>query len=523
LTFLLNQFLLLRFIDPAIFGASSRLELYNISVIFFARESFRVALARVSITPTTNERSDDVLKNDEETIKQDEELQSAINFSYLSVLLGLPLAVILGLICYKSMINIGEESSLVSIIKQSTTSAVFLYGLASVIELYCEPFFTLAQSLSLFRIRAGAEAIAAVAKTFTTAFTVLYFHHKGEVIDLMPFAFGQLSFAVSMFIFYIYSLKPSLQKGNYSITPTPMAREGYILSIFSVRLLNLSTSLYFQSIIKYILTQGDAIVITALATIQDQGAFALANNYGGLIARMLFQPIEESCRTYFARLCSSQQPSPPYDKDLPLSKNKENAINVLSALLHAYTTFLSIPALVLGPALSSPLLALVAGKKWSALASATSILGVYSYYIPLLAINGILEGFVAVTASERQVYFQSLVMGGAFVGFAATILVVGSESVGGSGAKGIVYGNCVNMGIRIVYCLWFVKKYCEENKLRDGWDVKGLLPSAGSVAVAVVTAGVLKRTEGIVVLRKYGNFGEIFRLSAIGGVMMVFM
>lgn len=76
-----------------------------------------------------------------------------------------------------------------------------------------------------------------------------------------------------------------------------------------------------QSSIKYVLTQGDSLLIATLASLQDQGAYALSSNYGGLIARMLFQPIEEASRNLFAKLCASPADDPASSEKAKTTKD----------------------------------------------------------------------------------------------------------------------------------------------------------------------------------------------------------
>ncbi|KAK5275762.1 Oligosaccharide translocation protein rft1, partial [Cryomyces antarcticus] len=71
LTFAINQ-VLLRFLSPELLGLSVQLELYSISVLYFARESLRVALQR-----------------------QSHGVQTVVNLSYLAVGLGVPLSGVL--------------------------------------------------------------------------------------------------------------------------------------------------------------------------------------------------------------------------------------------------------------------------------------------------------------------------------------------------------------------------------------------------------------------------------------------
>ena len=219
-------------------------------------------------------------------------------------------------------------------------------------------------------------------------------------------------------------------------------------------------SLTVQSSIKYVLTQGDSILIASLASLQDQGAYALSGNYGGLIARMLFQPIEEASRNLFAKLCApvtvtSSEKSSTAAKSAPSADGVRKASTTLRDILKFYS-LVSLVAFSLGPSLAPLLLSIIAGSKWSA-TGAGDVLGTYCYYIPLLAINGVTEAFVAATADQKELYAQSFWMGGFFAAFAGSAYLF--LRVLELGAKGLVWANCVNMGCRIVFNLGFVRRF----------------------------------------------------------------
>ena len=238
----------------------------------------------------------------------------------------------------------------------------------------------------------------------------------------------------------------------------------YYLGLFSQPLLSLSFSLYLQTAIKYVLTEGDKYLISALATLKDTGMYALSANYGGLIARMLFRPIEDSSRNLFAKLCSDAGESRQVSGVTKVSEPKQNsdnvkqAANVLQDILRVYG-LVSLVAFAVGPAAAPLLLRLVAGARWSD-TGAGDVLGTYCYYIPLLAVNGVSEAFVSATASTRQLRKQSIWMGGFSVAFAASAYLF--LSVLQMGAKGLVLANCVNMVSRIIFNLSFVKRYFAE-------------------------------------------------------------
>lgn len=231
----------------------------------------------------------------------------------------------------------------------------------------------------------------------------------------------------------------------------------YILSYFSQSLCTLGLNLYLQSGVKYILTQGDTLLITSLTTLSDQGAYALASNYGGLVARMLFQPIEEASRNLFAKLCAAKTPPDPSN---PTAKTRDHAAMTqasatLRDILHLYL-LIGLLAAALGPSLAPPLLSLVAGAKWAD-TGAGDVLATYCYYIPLLALNGVTEAFVAAVASNADLRRQSVLMGFNFVAFAGAAWTF--LRVLGWGAKGLVWANCANMGLRVVYNAWFIKGF----------------------------------------------------------------
>jgi len=308
-------------------------------------------------------------------------------------------------------------------------------------------------------------------------------------------------------------------------------------SYISRPLLTLGLNLTLQSGVKYILTQGDAILITSLTTLHDQGTYALASNYGGLLARLLFQPIEEASRNLFAKLCAAAPDSNPPHTPTPIitpaafveekrpqssssttttttttatapptNTNLTQAATTLLTILHLYT-LLTLTILALGPPLAPSLLTLLAGSRWSSTA-AGPLLATYSYYIPLLALNGVTEAFVSASASPAQLRTQSLLMGLNFVAFAgAAWLFLGGGGSSGSGsssssisgwgmmkgAEGLVWANCVNMLGRLVFNVRFIGRFFGARGVGFGWAA--CLPEWGSVAVAVCAAGVIRTQE----------------------------
>ena len=273
-----------------------------------------------------------------------------------------------------------------------------------------------------------------------------------------------------------------------------------VFSLFPKRLLNLAVTLYAQSGLKHLLTQGDSILIATLASLNSQGTYALASNYGSLLARVLFQPIEESSRGVFGGLLAQDSTLRP--------KNVQSAKRYLSILLRSYN-LLSVFIISVGPTLAPICLRYVAGPRWSS-TSAGEVLAVYCYYVPLLAINGILEAFVSAAATPAELRKQSMWMFAFSAGFVGAGFV--SLRVYDLGAKGLVFANAVNMGMRILWSWRFVKTYFQ----REGVDltIREFLPTWGTTSSGFGTAWYLN------VMKKSfdGTWRDLLQCLVIGGV-----
>lgn len=307
-----------------------------------------------------------------------------------------------------------------------------------------------------------------------------------------------------------------------------MPSQQYLLSLFSKPLLYLSASLYLQTGIKWLLTEGDKLLVGAFATLEDQGMYAVSANYGGLIARMLFRPIEDSSRNLFAKLCSAPSTSSESEKasNDPTPNNHSNnsakpnpnitqAATILRDLLRVYS-IASLIAFSIGPTAAPLLLQLVAGSRWTN-SGAGEVLATYCYCIPLLAINGVSEAFVSATASTKELQRQSVWMGFFSAGFALSAYVF--IRVLEMGAKGLVLANCVNMALRIIFNLSFASQFFGRQGVE--FRLMDILPNVYAMGASAVVPSLLARTRGL--LGQYGLIGELVRVGAVGGVFASFM
>ena len=500
-TFALNQ-VLLRFLAPEVLGISVQLELFATSVLSFSSESLRVALQRqrYDALPETNggidkSPQDGALKGTRLTDANvyGRRAQEAINLSYIAIIIGIPLAYALATI----YLSTADPAALNA---PYFNEALHGYIIAIILELLNEPCFSIAQQRMLYTTRASAEASATFVKCIVTCGLAIWASRSNTELGVLPFAFGQLAYAFILNANYLSTVITLAFENDFSIglRSLPVSPHLYF-SRFSKPLVNLSANLYGQSVIKQLLTNGDSYLIASFTSLAAQGAYALAANYGGLVARILFQPIEESSRSYFARLLATgHQTSDITDKSNEERKTNtqptassapSQASQYLVTLLRAYLLF-SVYIVSLGPTFGPLAIRTIAGSRW-AHTEAPSVLAAYCYYIPLLAINGILEAFVSATASPSQLRSQSVFM----VGFSAAFVVSGFcvLKVLKLGARGLVLASSVSMLLRISYSSRFVQSYLM--KSGSGVKVSDLLPGNVTMLGGLVSAITLARIE----------------------------
>ena len=500
--------MLLRFLSPQILGVATQLELFSISTLYFARESIRVAITRQGGEEGQKTRQDDSKSAASDTAKpkaqkdkagnkgaesqnhdrkvpvkwaqsqnvSSRRVQEVVNISWIAVNLGVVLTLLF------EWLYVRKADAAVLATPHIITS-LHINGLAVIIELLNEPCFAISQQEMMYGTRASAEMQATFSRCMVTCVTAIIASRQGIDVGVLPFAFGQLTYAVILNLSYFIRIVPRQKNGVLTLMPAPVQETGEFIPN---TLFTLASTFYGQSLFKQLLTSGDQYLIASLTSLASQGAYALASNYGSLLARVLFQPLEESSRALFARLIPSSSDSadaPGASEDKGESPSAaagtKQATSYLSRLLHAYL-ILGILIFSLGPPLSRPALALVAGSRWSE-TEAPLVLASYCYYIPLLALNGVLEAFVAATATPAQLRTQSLWMVAFSLLFACSgYVVLGQWDMG---ARGLVVANAVTMAGRIAWSFNFVQT---EIRAR-GWyfDVEQILPGLGSVAIGV--------------------------------------
>lgn len=420
-TFVSNQ-LLLQNISPEVFGVAAYLEFTVNTVLFFTREAERLAVQRAKASPQVT--------------------QIITNFAYLPVALCVPMFVVFYLLQKNSDLFVNTIAPLAHV--SWTLAAVVLLV---VVELAAEPLFALKQYSLDFKTRSKVESMAVLAKCATTFAGVIackklasenaQLAQDFDSYAVLSFALGQLAYAaVTLVGFWVSSLKfPVFKSIPNKGKPT----------YFDSTLFLLWKLLSFQMVFKHILTEGDHLLISYIFTASQQGVYSVIANYGSIVARLLFLPIEEWLRVSFSKRFSEK------------NVDYQASYKLLQTILVLYFDLCLV--LVLGGVTNGAfLIRIVLGgnEKWKD-SSVFHHFPQYVQYIPFMAINGILEAFFSSASTEKQITKFSLFMSVLSVAILAlSYLLVETLQMG---ITGLILANMANMSLRIVYCLFFFTEF----------------------------------------------------------------
>ncbi|KAF7726354.1 Oligosaccharide translocation protein rft1 [Apophysomyces ossiformis] len=465
LTFTMHQ-IVIRYTSRETLGiASIKLELLLSTILFISREGFRCALLR---SDTDSEK--DSGKDGEQKI---------LNLSYIPTSLGL----------VTTLLTCGYYLSIISEEEASTypyyRTSVILFGVSALAELLVEPLFVLAMNRLYFRLRVSVEGIAVILRCLVTfGLTLLGATGQGNTYGVLAFALGQLVFGLTMTFGYIgyFLFGHTATSHEISLLPQKLRYANGRSYWFDKDLMNLALTMTKQSLLKHVLTEGDKMLISVLSTDKDQGEYAFAVNYGSLVARILFQPLEEAGRTFFSKILSETNNA----------RAVKTASTVLLLILRLHV-LLGLVFICFATNYTETLIDLLVGKRWSMQSNAPAVLSAYCIYVPVMGINGITEAFVQAVAGTSDLARLSYYM----IAFSVCFMFAGFVfmSVMEMGAIGLVLANMVNLAIRIAYSWRFITTYFQKNGTNV--TIRSWLPSPITLSGFVVSWFVTRWSKSI--------------------------
>ena len=364
LTFGLNAALIRRVSADVLGFAASDMELMTATILFLSREAPRLVALRApaaataawraegarreggkaqgaSESATTGERRSEsamrgagVRRSASGDSSSSLALQQLVNLAWLPVPLGAALALCAGVALRARAASQGAPADEVR--------AIGLYCLAALIETLAEPAYILCAAAAQWGGRARGEVAATLARCGVT-FLLLAVGGAGAgagagagsggglVAPASAFALGQLSHGLVLAAALwghlaaapgapaLRQLLPRLLPGGAGGAgargrPAPLAPRSLAAALragAAAQLGGASAALLgpyaAAGLAKHALTEGDRLVLMALSSREQRGAFAVVSNYGSLAVRVLFAPVEEATRALMSRLLGRER------------------------------------------------------------------------------------------------------------------------------------------------------------------------------------------------------------------------
>lgn len=403
LSFVCTQYTI-RVLDPGALGrASVQMELLLTTCLFLSREGFRLAMTR-----NISEENASV--------------------AWLSIPTG---TVVIFLAFLFQQYATGQSLNESDSGNDNTDFYVagILFCFASWIEVLGEPAALHALRRMDVTLKASAEGIATICKTFST---VLFLRYLGSEWSVTSFGLSQIAYAITYTI-YLY-----LRTWGKLAFPRLEGVDGktcYLVLVFTL-----------QGCFKHFLTEGDRIVLTALSDNYNQGVYAMGSAYGGIAARILFQPIEENCRLLWSR----------FAEEKGHARLEQSYQVVIKGVLYVGFVFC-----FLAVNYTEIVLNILAGRKWGHNTEAVNVLSLFCVYTAFLAWNGTSEAFVYALASSGS-DVGMLGFAHTFVGIVFAISA--PIAIQNSGTVGLVVINCICMFLRSSFSVYYAANYFSKRK-----------------------------------------------------------
>jgi oligosaccharide translocation protein RFT1 len=233
----------------------------------------------------------------------------------------------------------------------------------------------------------------------------------------------------------------------------------------------------WQAVFRFLLENGEGIVLDITCADDIKGAYRLAGNIGSLLARFFSEALEEQSFNIFARLAPSFR-KPEVNSlerikgdrsastgavdeamgEKALKEMRDECIQVMQMSLKA-ALLISLLIACVGPFFSYTFLRLLYGGAWADDTPAVHLLNCYFAYLVFMAANGVSEAFVSASASTKGLRNESvfsLLLSGLYM---AALYWFGRRY----SATGIIAVNCLNMTARTVYALVYFTRFTRQS------------------------------------------------------------
>ncbi|CAO1626003.1 unnamed protein product [Jaminaea pallidilutea] len=476
-TFVLNQ-ALVRLSDPSVYGAAHiHLELLLGIVLFLSREGIRAASLRQQSPSSTAAKASRSTGSDD-------------NLALIPIPVGVALAAIALPLFTRSSPELTDRPYFAEVMR--------LYLVSALLELLSEPIYLHALSPQGGRniaLRVKAEGMAAIAKGAVTLAAIATLQRDQA---LLAFGLGQFAYgAVILITFvgsYVARLGLSATKDLYIPRRSAAIRQKAGASSSQASTSQLALSLSIQSIFKHLLTEADKLAVSRLASLEDQGGYALGTNYASLPLRVLYQPLEESSRFQFSSQLGGENDDNNNNKQQSGTKSAKDderavssSLSLLRALLHLHT-YLGLLLLAFLRPLAKPFILIVSGAQWVS-TSAPRTLAAYAYFLPALGWAGILEGFLQSTASESELKHYNSIILASSITFGLTLWAQTQMTLVTT-EGGLIMASTLAMAVRAAWGWRYASNFFLARKSSQTISLRDVKPSNATLSALVAAAAM---------------------------------
>ena len=393
------------------------------------------------------------------------EKQTLVNLAWISMPIGIIIALCIAfLLLQNPPKSVNVEDDIDPNVYLRSIAYTFI---AVVIAFLHEPMFLLASSDMKQGLRARIQVAAQFGKSFVLIMLLVLFVNQNWGIE--AFALANIGYALTLFLgYFIHYYNETidislLPKQLSSVESSSSSSRGmWYEKYFDTSISTTIIVFWMQAIQKWLLENGEKLILVFLGTSQDAGEYMLVAGLGSIVARILFQPIEEMSLAAFSKLEKNedkQNNRKNAGKEQQLQQSKSSIYNLIRTL----TLSMSLGGLMFtafGPAFSHLLLNILYGSKWSS-TNAPFLLGVYCLYILTMALNGVLEAFVLGVGKSEQLKQYNYWMFAFSIAFLSSVFILIPY-----GIVGLIMANIVKMICRIFVCLvFYLKPYMMENNI----------------------------------------------------------
>eukprot|EP00938_MAST-03A_sp_MAST-3A-sp1_P007433 g7433.t1 len=300
--------------------------------------------------------------------------------------------------------------------------AIGLIFVSILIKSFAEPMFISEVHQKRLGTKPVVEGVSQILRSCSLCAMVLLLNLN----FVIAYAFAQIVHSISWYVGMIYYTGRERMMWTF-------------ISIFDIpKISEESKALTFQILLsagqKMLLGKGERILLVTMFDEETWGVYALVSNFGSLVLRTVFAPVEGIAYSYF----SSEE-------------KKESRDSVFRVLLTLQGT-IGFIGLVFGPPNSFFALKLLYGSKWAESSDAVSTLEFYCVFLFFAALNGVFEAYVHAVADakwmKRNLFFQM---------FCSGVLCTSAFAFQSLESRSLVVANSICMILRILRCVSFIK------------------------------------------------------------------